>query len=202
MRRRSLNIRKLFGGLIIVFGIIVFFTTALLPLERFILDFASSFLWRYNDLTRQQTSDFFPPDGIRVIGRRSDEFQTTFLVNKPLTEGTKIISGNILIGIVRSQSNTASKVESLSSPFLKTEGIFERSGVATKLEGKGAGLMEASVPRGVAVERGDAVWYDEGHILLLGRVAKVVDSQSNPFLTILIEHPINFSTLWIVEALE
>lgn len=203
MKRRSLNIRRFAGGVVAVFGILAFFTTLLLPLEKIMLDRAGAFLLWYMDIKPQYEDGHVPMNnGLRIIGRRADEYQTVLLIARALPEGSKIVSGNVLVGIVKSSGNAVSKVEVIASPFFKIQGVLERSGVVAELEGRGAGLLETKVPRGVAVERGDAIWYDEGRLLLLAKVAKVVDIPSDPFITIFAEHPVNLSTLWAVESLE
>jgi|SRR3989344_7201319 len=199
MRRRSFDLGKFLLGLLVVFGALAIFTKILIPFERFVLDGTSSFLWLYYDLVHQPTDSLVSPEGVRIIGRRADEFQTIFLINGSFAEGTKIIHGNVLVGFVRARGDKASKVEAISSPLFKINAILERSGAVVELEGRGAGLLETKVPRGVVVEQGDPVWYDDGHVLLIGRVAKIVDSQSDPFLTIFVEHAINFGTTWFVE---
>ncbi len=201
MKRRSFNTRLLLFGSIVVVGVLAVFTTVLAPAERIILDFAGSILWWYNDIAHQDVfANITPPDTTRVLGRRSDEFHTTFLISGSHRDGSRVVSGNVLVGIVKNSADSASKVEAISSPFFKIQGIFERSGSVLELEGRGAGLLETKVPRGMVVERGENVWYDAGKLLLVGKVSKVVDSPSNPFLTIFVEHPINFSTLWLVDV--
>ncbi len=200
MRRRSFNLRRFLGGVIVVVATIVIFTRVFMPLERFFIDRASTILsWYAGIATSMWASVSLPPDGTRIIGRRFDEYQNIFFVNQSLSEGTKIISGNVFVGIVRTQGANASKVEAISSPFFRSQGIFERSGLSFELEGKGAGLLETKVPRGVSIENGEAIWYDEGRLLLLGRVAKVIDVPSDPFLTVLVLQPVNITTLWSVE---
>ena len=48
---------------------------------------------------------------------------------------------------------------------------------------------------------GDTIVHDEGRKLIIGTVAEIIDILSDPFLTIIVQSPINITTLKNIEIL-
>src|SRR3989344_5439359 len=75
------------------------------------------------------------------------------------------------------------------------------SGITSDFEGRGAGLLSTKIPRGITVAEGDTIVHDEGRKLIIGTVAEIIDILSDPFLTIIVQSPINITTLKNIEIL-
>lgn len=206
MRRRSRNIRHLIGGTFLLIASVALFTKILVPLEYTLLNIAGSVLLGYNQIPIPAPADSSADATLkdyeaRIIGKRADEFQETFLISKPSPKGTTVLVGDILIGITSSDSGTFSKVEMITSPSFTIDGVFDRSGIPATFQGKGASILEAQIPRGSDVVMGDVAYYDKGLKLRIGTVVKIQDTPSNPFITIWVRHPTNITTLQKVELL-
>ena len=204
MRRRSIRVRYVFFGAISLFFVLDFFTQILIPLERFTLTVANSFVFSnfqaIENLGKPQNI-LLNPAAIRVVAKRSDEFQDMFLINTSAPVGAKVLSGDVLVGIVVEQSIDVSKVQAVTSPFFKINGVLSRSGIPLELTGQGASLLEARVPRGSDVQKGDVIYHDEGDALSLGVVSRIIDVVSDPFLVLMVSSSVNLTTIQHVELL-
>lgn len=204
MRRRSIKVRYIFFGAFSLFFVIALFTKILVPFEQFTLRVANSIVFQNLQVLKSESlvSSTIPnSSSIHVIAKRSDEFQDVFLINKSVEVGTKVLSGDSLVGIVTVQSNNSSKVQSITSPFFKIQGVISRSGIPLELIGQGVSLLEARVPRGSDVQKGDIVYNDDGDALSLGTVSRIIDVVSDPFLILMVSSPVNLTTLQQVELL-
>jgi len=203
MRRRSVNSRHLAGALLFILGSVAIFTGVLMPLEIFIVDALNTVLLGYTDVIApgSETSHQSNSETIRVIAKRSDEFQLVFTIDRPFSEGTKIIKDGTLIGVVSMQGNSSSKVESITSPFFRINGVFAETGIPAEFEGKGSTLLETKVPRGSQISKGEAVLESDQENLLVGHVVDIVDVPADPFFTIIVQNPINLTMLKEVNVL-
>ena len=136
-----------------------------------------------------------PTDSVRILARRSDEFQNTFLISKSLPTGTILTDGPYLVGFVNETASRASRASLVSAPFIEVQGYFEVSGIPAEFTGRGAGILEARIPRGNDVQVGELVFHDEGFRLVIGEVVHIRDVASDPFLTITILQQTNITTL-------
>ncbi|MDA1334662.1 MAG: hypothetical protein O2794_01440 [bacterium] len=194
MRRHSINTKYILLGVFLLFSALIVTTRVLAPLERFLLDGAASLLIGTDSLT-SHLPEIQNNDSIRVVAKRSDEFRDILILNRAIPVGTPIVEGDILIGFIIFEGNSSSRMQIVSSPSYGVDGVFERSGIPARLEGRGAGILETRVPRGSDIIRGDTIYYDEERQLSIGSVARVEDVASNPFITLIITHPINVTTL-------
>jgi hypothetical protein len=204
MRRRSVKVSYLLSAIAILFAVMVFCTSFLGPVEGTLLDLAGRLLLGTRAVFPHNNTLSLPPSsasGARVIAKRSDEFRDIFLIDKAFDVNQKIFSGDVLIGFVISSGNNTSKVRSITSPGFKVDGVSERAGIPLSLEGKGASILESKVPRGSDIREGDIITHNEGNAHIVGSIQKIIDVASDPFLRVIVLHPVNFSTLATVEAL-
>jgi hypothetical protein len=201
MKKRSLSVPVVIGSILIIFAALALFTSILLPTQVFIVDVVSGLLLGYKDYGDNSASLPDELEAIRVIAKRSDEFQSIITISKSAESGSLVIKDEVLIGFVISSGSTSSKVESITSPFYRTNGVIAGSGIPAEYEGKGAGILEARLPRGSQVFAGDIVLHDEGRRLIMGTVIDIIDAVSDPFLTVRIQNPVNLTTLSEVEIL-
>jgi hypothetical protein len=204
MRKRSVRVQYIFFGGIVLFFVLAFFTMALVPFEEFLLRMASSAIFGYGRIAGGAgTSSLAGADAnlVHVITKRSDEFQDVFLVNKSVSVGTKVLSGDTLVGFVVLQGAHSSKVQSITSPFFKINGVISRVGIPIELQGKGAQLLGGCLPRGSDVQKGDVVFHSEGDALSIGIVAQIIDIASDPFLEIIVLSSVNLTTISDVQFL-
>ncbi|MEK7650225.1 MAG: rod shape-determining protein MreC [Patescibacteria group bacterium] len=203
MKRRSISIRIVVVAVILFFATIALFTKILVPAERIVLDGLGSVVLGVHSFSQIVTNDAGVAEGtVRIIARRADEFQNTFIISASAPEGTKILSGDTLVGVVIAKGSMISKGEAISAPGFIVHGIISRSGVPAEFHGKGAMLLEARLPRGVDVQKGDLVMEDQGMPLGIGTVVEIIDSPSDPFITVIIQNPVNLYTLSVVELQE
>jgi|GEM_PF-3580777 len=203
MKRRSVSVRIVIIAVVLFFSTIALFTKILVPAERIVLDGVGGALLgirSFSDAVSNDTS--FAKDAIRVVARRADEFQNVFIISRSAAEGTKVLSGDTLVGVVTARGSIASKVEAITAPGFILHGIVARSGVPIELHGKGAMLSEARLPRGTDAQKGDVIIEDQGISLHVGTIVDIVDSASDPFITIIVQSPINLYTLSTVEIQE
>ena len=202
MRKRSVSVRYLMGAFALgVVGIAIFVGT-LMPLEVILVDGLTHTLLGYLEIipsgARTAPETNF---AIRVVAKRSDEFQLVFMIDRPLPQGTKIVKDGTLVGIVSLEGNASSKVEAITSPFFRINGVFASSGIPAEFEGRGSTLLETKVPRGSQVTRGELVLEAEQQNLLLGAVVDIIDVTADTFMTVLVQNHINITTLKDVRAL-
>ena len=203
MKRRSVSIRIVVVAIILFFATIALFTKILVPAQRIVLDGLGSIVLGVHSFSDIVTSDAgVADDAVRIIARRADEFQNTFIISTSALEGTKILSGNTLVGVVIAKGGIVSKGEAISAPGFIVHGIINRSGVPAEFHGKGAMLLETRLPRGVDVQKGDLVTEDQGMPLVIGTIVDIIDSPSDPFITVIIQNPVNLYTLSTVEIQE
>jgi len=202
MKRRRVNIRFFFGGVLLLFLFTIGFIEAALPLERFFLDSARIFLLgtgtalgEVDPAALQKTNG-----SILIIGKRSNEFHDVLIVNASLEEGTPVRSGNVLVGFVVGRGDRTSKVQLIASPQSSFDALFERLSIPAHFSGRGAGVLETRLPRGSGVEVGDAVVVQDEYQLIVGVVAVIEDTPSDPFQTIFVHSPVNITTLGAVET--
>jgi len=198
MKRRSVDRRALFVSIFIAFAVIVIFTSLLVPFEKFLINVSRNALLGFHIITNATGSSVFDKDRLRIIGKHSDEFQDVFLLSRVIPAGSRIVSGgDVLVGIVEDDG----RARAITSPFFRIDGVFVRSAIPAAFEGKGAGILEARLPRGSDVVVGDDVYVDDSRTLLVGRVVRIVDIASDPIMAIVILSPIDTTTLLFVDAL-
>lgn len=203
MRRRSVSIRIVIVAIVLFFATIALFTKILVPAERIVLDGLGGLLLGVHSFSNAVSGNIETPEGeVRIIARRADEFQNTFIIRASVPEGSRAVSGGALIGVVIGKGSTVSKVEAISAPGFILHGVIGRSGVPIELHGKGAMLIEARLPRGTDVQVGDSVVEDQGTALAVGSVVDIADSASDPFVTVIVQSPVNLYTLSSVEIQE
>ncbi len=203
MKRRLVSPRIIVVAGVLFFATIALFTKILVPAERIVLDGLGSVILGVHSFSDVLSgSGAAPQDAVRVIARRADEFQNTFVISTSATEGTKIVSGDTLVGIVIARGSMVSKAEAITAPGFIFHGIIERSGVPVELHGKGAMLLDARLPRGIDARVGDRVIEAQSMPLGIGTIVDIVDSASDPFITVVIQSPVNLYTLSFVEIQE
>lgn len=201
MKRRSVKPVYLVSGGLLLFVTLVFFTRIIVPVERFSLDLLGATLFRYQQLNGSAVvqNENLPQGSFRVIGKRADEFADAFLIYPKAPRGRRVLfEGNILLGSVVEEGDSASRIQLISSPAIKTPAVFGRSGIPVTFDGKGAGLLEARLPRGSDIEKGDVAYVDDGDIFIVGSVVRIIDIAGDPLITILVEQPVNLTTLSFV----
>ncbi|KKU85949.1 MAG: hypothetical protein UY14_C0010G0008 [Parcubacteria group bacterium GW2011_GWA1_47_9] len=201
MRKQSVKVKYLLWGFFLFLTILAFFTRVLLPLETTFLDIINRLLLGYKQVTNNTAEFNTTNNGGRVIAKRSDEFQSVFTIDRGVPIGTKVLSGDVFVGVVIGGGSSSSKVQSIASPSSHTQGVFENSGIPSDFEGRGAGLLSTKIPRGITVAEGDTIVHDEGRKLIIGTVAEIIDILSDPFLTVIVQSPINITTLKNIEIL-
>ncbi|MEK7643323.1 MAG: rod shape-determining protein MreC [Patescibacteria group bacterium] len=195
MRRRSVRARFFALGTGVLLLVLAFAFKLMLPVERFLIDTTSRVLLGYDRLTLGAEISQLAPDSIFVVGRHAHEFSDIAFLNKSLPVSTVIVRDRILIGFVIESGNRSSKVEIITSPVSRVDGIFERSGISTVFQGFGAELLQAELPKGSDVQIGDTVYWAEDPSLVMGTVARIDDLNSEPFLRVLVKHAATVSTL-------
>ncbi|MSR76012.1 MAG: hypothetical protein EXS68_00260 [Candidatus Ryanbacteria bacterium] len=203
MKRRSVSVRIIIIAVILFFSTIALFTKILVPAQRIVLDGLGGLLLGVRSFSDAVSGGVTIPEGVvRIIARRADEFQNTFIISASVAEGAKVVSGDTLVGVVVARGSMASKVEAITAPGFILHGTIQRSGVPAELHGKGALLLEARLPRGTDVQKGDAIVEDQGTPLGIGVVVDIIDSPSDPFVTVIVQSPVNIYTLSYVETQE
>ncbi len=203
MRRRSVSTRIFIIAVVLFFSTIILFTKILVPAERLVLDGLGGIILGVRSFQEIISGDMSVTEGkARVIARRADEFQNTFIISSAVSEGSSIISGDTMIGIVVTKGSITSKVEAITSPGFIIHGVLSRSGIPMELHGKGAMLLEARLPRGADIAKGDMVVEDQVARLGIGSVVDIVDIASDPFITIIVQSPVNLYTLSLVDVRE
>jgi hypothetical protein len=203
MKRRSVSVRIVVVAIVLFFATIALFTKILIPAERIVLDGLGSLLLGVRSFSNAVSGDNTIPDGkARIIARRADEFQNTFVIHASVPEGARAIADGALVGVVISKGSSVSKVEAVTAPGFILHGVIGRSGVPVELHGKGAMLLETRLPRGTDVRVGDSIIEDQGMMLTVGTAVDIVDSASDPFITIIVQSPINLYTLSFVDIQE
>ncbi len=202
MRRRSVKYSYLAGGVFLLAVVLVLFTSVFLPLERVLLDGAGTIVWRYRQLRRDplvvNTQTLGPSEAL-ILAKHADEFSSSMLIRISLPQGTRITSEKTLIGFVSESFGSTSKVALITAPAAKINGVFNRSGIPAEFEGKGAGFLEADLPKGSDVRTEDTVFYAEDAELVIGAVLQVKDNPASPFINILVQSPINTTVLQVVQ---
>jgi len=198
MKRRSVKPGYLILGGFLLLIVLAFFTRILIPYERFSINVVGAALFRYGEF-----ADFLSPAGERtpsgewrVVGKRADEFSDILLIYPKAPLGKRVLAGDkVLVGTVVEAGSSASRVQLISSPLVKTAAVFGRSGIPVTLEGKGAGLLDVRLPRGVDIQMGDTAYVDDGDILIVGGVIRIIDMPGDPLITVLVGQPVNLTTL-------
>jgi cell shape-determining protein MreC len=93
----------------------------------------------------------------------------------------------------------SSIVTLFSSPGVLTSVVIGPSHIQATAEGKGGGNFEAVLPRGVAVQEGDAILMPGINPLLFGTILKILAAPSDSFQTILFKNPVNMFELYYLE---
>lgn len=199
MRKRYVRIRYIFFGIFLLALCLVVFTRVFVPVQRIIIDTVGDFIWAYQEVRSMGVSQVNTPGSFPIISKRSDEFQNVILVSGDISPGSRAIVANALVGNVIESGNHIAKVQLIGSPGVGLDGVFIRSGIPARFEGRGAGILETKVPRGSDVVVGDAVYQDVGEVLLVGVVGQIIDVSSDPFLTVRIVSAINLTTLQAIE---
>lgn len=198
MKRRFVDKRALAVAIFVVLAVIVIFTTLLMPFERLLINISRNALLGFHAIINTTDVSVFDKDRLRVIAKHSDEFQDVFLLSRTVPVGSRIVfGGDVLVGIVEASA----RVRAITSPFFRIDGVFARSAIPTAFEGKGAGILEARLPRGSDVVVGDDVYVDDSRTLLVGRIARIVDIASDPFITVVVLSPVDITTLMFVDAI-
>ncbi|MEK7630897.1 MAG: rod shape-determining protein MreC [Patescibacteria group bacterium] len=203
MKRQSVSVRIVIIAVVLFLATIALFTKILVPAQRIVLDGLGSVVLGVHLFSDAVSGDSpIPQDAVRIIARRADEFQNTFIISMSATEGAKIVSGDTLVGVVVAKGSMVSKGEAITAPGFIVHGIVSRSGVPAELHGKGAMLLETRLPRGTDVRVGDRVIEDQGVPLGIGTVVNIIDSASDPFITVVVQSPVNLYTLSFVQIQE
>lgn len=197
MKRRFINTRGLILTSIAVVAVLVFFTTVLMPLERVLVSISRGALLGAADITAVFRAHTFDENRLRIVARQIDEFQETFLLNKNLSPGTRIVAQNVLIGVI----DDAGRMRAITAPLFRVDGVFTRSGIQAVFVGRGAGILAVELPRGSDVSIGDDIYSNTSHALLLGQVARIIETPADPFQTVLVLSPVDLSTIFYVDAL-
>ena len=180
---------------------VVFFTNVFVPARQILLETAGNIVWQYRKFQRDPliiNRRILAPSEVLILAKHADEFSSVILINKSLPKRTEIISENTLVGFVLESAGSISKVELITASSAKVGGVLGRSGIIAEFEGRGAGLLEAHLPKGSDVSEGDAVFYGENIGLVVGGVVRVDDNPANPFVDVFVQSPINITTLQVV----
>lgn len=200
MRKRSIRVSYFFVGIFLLGASLIIFTRIIVPIEQLLIDMLGRVLlgvgYAIENVERRPHNQ--PPGEVRVVGRHADQFSDVFLVDGRALSGSRVLRDHVLIGFVVETGERFSKVQALSSPVSKITGVFERTGIITELQGKGAGLLEARVPRGSDVAIGDQIIENTGDIFIIGSITKIIDVPSDPLLGIVVSQPVNLQTLMFV----
>lgn len=107
-------------------------------------------------------------------------------------------NGGVPIGIVSSVLLDFSRVTLFSAPGTITNGWVGNDNLALYINGAGAGVMNASVPRSAGIKVGDIVFAPGPGMLPIGSVVRVESESSSPSVTLRIMPAVNlFSIGWV-----
>src|SRR3989338_6084152 len=198
MRKRSVKPGYLILGGVLSLAAFAVFTRMFVPYEQFSINVVGATLFRYGEFADSLSFsvDRIPSGEWRVVGKRADEFSDILLIYPKAPLGKRVLAGDkVLVGTVVEAGSSASRVQLISSPLVKTAAVFGRSGIPVTLEGKGAGLLDVRLPRGVDIQMGDTAYVDDGDILIVGGVIRIIDMPGDPLITVLVGQPVNLTTL-------
>ena len=122
--------------------------------------------------------------------------------NQGVEKGNAVMIGRIYLGVVSEVFDTFSRVTLLSAPGNSHEAYVGDEALPVILNGKGGGNFETSLPQGSNVKEGDLVitYYNETPYQI-GRVSKIIDTEDNTRMTILLGIPFNLYSLNHVEII-
>ncbi len=105
----------------------------------------------------------------------------------------------VVLGIVREVYAHSSIVELFSSPESQYEVIIG-NGIRAQALGKGGGVYEATLPRGIEINLGDSVYVPSITPRIYGTVDSIIEDDAQPFVKLLFKTPINIEKLTFVEV--
>lgn len=199
MKRRSVKVRYIFFALFVLLLTLALTTRVLVPLDEFLLGQGARFLLGYYSLTGEQKDATGARSEVHVVSKLSNEFSQTIIINTHASLGAEVVSGDALVGFVTSSTENASKVEFIASPGRKIDSVLVRSGIPLALQGRGASILTAQLPKGSDVHVGDEVYYDPGRSMRIGTVARIDEGESDPFIIVVVLTSVNPTTLQDVE---
>ncbi len=103
-----------------------------------------------------------------------------------------------ILGTVFEVFSRSSKVRLFSAPGEKTNAILERNNVPLTLTGNGGGNFKFSLPRDIAVEKGDRILFPDVASQLLAVVEEISVKPTDSFREILARGPANIFALRFV----
>lgn len=114
--------------------------------------------------------------------------------------GMKVFGiGNVPLGIISAVYENFSRATLFSAPRMFTNGWVGNASIPITINGAGAGVMDASVPRSAEISIGDIVYAPGPGMLPIGRVVRVDSDASSPSVTLRIMPALNlFSVAWVV----
>ncbi len=119
-----------------------------------------------------------------------------------IREGDAVMIGRIYIGVVKEVFEDTSRISLLSAPSNSHEAFVGDEAWPVVLKGKGGGNFETSVPQGSKVVVGDyVITYHNDIPYELGKVSKIIDTEDNTLMTILLTLPINLYSISHVEII-
>lgn len=142
-----------------------------------------------------------------VLNRPPVSSYDTLIIDAGSNEGIAVgdivaVEKNSVIGEILSVAKDSATVSLYSTPNRETPVAVGLERAEAPARGRGAGNFEVRLPKGVAVEIGDAIILPGINHRPLGFVSKIETSPNDPFQTILFDLPINLNTLRFVMILK
>ena len=119
--------------------------------------------------------------------------------NISINKGDKILAqGDIVIGEIYDVYEHISTAILYSSPGNSIDVLLGSSALALEARGRGGGVYQIQVPRGVDVSEGDYVAIQSSYPNFLGEIAAVFSEPTDPFKTAIFSMPVNiFEIKWV-----
>lgn len=142
-----------------------------------------------------------------ILNRPPVSAYDTLIIDTGSNEGVAVgdmaaVGENSAIGEISSVTKNSATVTLYSTPNRETPVAIGLERAEAPARGKGDGNFEIRLPKGVAVEIGDAIVLPSINHRLLGFVTKIETSPNDPFQVILFNLPINLNTLRFVIILK
>lgn len=141
---------------------------------------------------------------IGVVARPPSSPYDTLVLSGGSNDGIKLgmeafANGGVPIGMVSSVLEDFSRVTLFSAPRIITDGWVGSANLPITINGAGAGVINASVPRSAGIVTGDTVFVSGPGMLPVGSVVRVDGDQSSPSVILRIMPAANlFSIGWVI----